>query len=144
VGPGDDPGQAWLKDIGLQSTPVVNVDNACASAATAMHVGCLAVQGGTSAFALHRQWERTLQEAGWTEAVLARGVTEGAAHLRRHAGEVPEGLPPPFTAAASTSSAASPAWEHRPAMSNRMDSPFILSPTNGTTLLNAQVNSPPR
>lgn len=41
-------GQSWLKDDGFSSVPVINVDNACASAATALHVGSMAVAAGTS------------------------------------------------------------------------------------------------
>jgi acetyl-CoA acyltransferase len=41
-------GQSWLKSEGFSSIPVINVDNACASSATALHVGCLAIDAGTS------------------------------------------------------------------------------------------------
>jgi len=39
-------GETWLRGIGLGGTPVVNVENACASGATAAHVACMGVASG--------------------------------------------------------------------------------------------------
>jgi acetyl-CoA acetyltransferase len=39
-------GETWLRGIGLGGTPVVNVENACASGSTAAHLACLGVAGG--------------------------------------------------------------------------------------------------
>jgi len=39
-------GQASLRGIGLAGKPVVNVENACASGSTAVHMACLAIESG--------------------------------------------------------------------------------------------------
>lgn len=39
-------GQTWLRDLGLEGAPVVNVDNSCASGSTALHVATMAAQAG--------------------------------------------------------------------------------------------------
>src|SRR2546430_2367848 len=39
-------GQVTLRPLGVEETPVVNVENACASASTALHLGWLAVASG--------------------------------------------------------------------------------------------------
>lgn len=39
-------GQVTLRPLGVQKVPVVNVENACASASTALHLGWLAVASG--------------------------------------------------------------------------------------------------
>jgi acetyl-CoA acetyltransferase len=39
-------GQVTLRPLGVEATPVINVENACASASTALHLGWLAVASG--------------------------------------------------------------------------------------------------
>jgi acetyl-CoA acetyltransferase len=39
-------GQTWLRTLGLQGAPVVNVDNSCGGGASAMHLGYLSVLAG--------------------------------------------------------------------------------------------------
>ncbi len=39
-------GQASLRGIGLAGKPVINVENACASGSTAVHMACLALESG--------------------------------------------------------------------------------------------------
>ena len=39
-------GETWLRGIGLGGAPVINVENACASGATAVHVACMGVASG--------------------------------------------------------------------------------------------------
>lgn len=41
-------GQSWLRAMSFEGAPVVNVENACAGGASALHVGWLAAQAGTS------------------------------------------------------------------------------------------------
>lgn len=41
-------GQAWLRDVGLGSTGVVNVDNSCAGGSSAVHLGFNAALAGES------------------------------------------------------------------------------------------------
>ena len=46
------PGQVALRSIGLQGVPVVNVENACASASTAFSLACKDIRAGDSSIAL--------------------------------------------------------------------------------------------
>ena len=46
------PGQVALRSIGLQGVPVVNVENACASASTALSLACKDIRSGDSSVAL--------------------------------------------------------------------------------------------
>ncbi len=39
-------GETWLRGIGLGTIPVVNVENACASGSTAVHMACMAIASG--------------------------------------------------------------------------------------------------
>lgn len=39
-------GETWLRGIGLGGTPVVNVENACASGSTAVHLASMAIASG--------------------------------------------------------------------------------------------------
>lgn len=45
-------GQVALRHTGLLGIPIVNVENACASASTALHLACMAVASGTVEVAL--------------------------------------------------------------------------------------------
>ncbi len=46
------PGQVALRDSGLMGKPIINVENACASASTAAHLAWLSVASGQSEVAL--------------------------------------------------------------------------------------------
>lgn len=66
-------GQSFLWELGLKSTPVVNVENGCSGGATAMHMGCLAVQGGTSpvlVLGVEKMWHED-------RAVTSKGIEQG-------------------------------------------------------------------
>jgi acetyl-CoA acyltransferase len=39
-------GETWLRGIGLGGTPVINVENACASGSTAVHLACMGIASG--------------------------------------------------------------------------------------------------
>jgi acetyl-CoA acetyltransferase len=39
-------GETWLRGIGLGGTPVMNVENACASGSTAVHLACMGIASG--------------------------------------------------------------------------------------------------
>ena len=39
-------GETWLRGIGLGGAPVVNVENACASGSSAVHLACMAIASG--------------------------------------------------------------------------------------------------
>ncbi|MGH9029368.1 MAG: thiolase family protein, partial [Acidimicrobiales bacterium] len=41
-------GQTWLREAGLGSCAVINVDNSCAGGSSAFHFGCLAARAGES------------------------------------------------------------------------------------------------
>lgn len=45
-------GQVWLRDTGLLGTPIINVENACASASSAVHLAVAAVASGAAEIAL--------------------------------------------------------------------------------------------
>ena len=52
-------GQSWLVDAGLGTVPVVNVENACAGGAAALHLACLAVNAGEApvlAVGVEKMW----------------------------------------------------------------------------------------
>jgi len=46
------PGQIALRDTGIEGLPIVNVENACASASTAFHLACTRLRSGLSNVAL--------------------------------------------------------------------------------------------
>jgi acetyl-CoA acetyltransferase len=69
-------GQVWLRSMGFEGTPVVNIENACAGGAAAMHVGCLATQGGASPVAVvgvEKMWheDRAAASAGIEQGLAA-------------------------------------------------------------------------
>jgi acetyl-CoA acetyltransferase len=39
-------GETWLRGIGLGGVPIMNVENACASGSTAVHMACMAIASG--------------------------------------------------------------------------------------------------
>lgn len=45
-------GQVTLRPLGLEGIPIINVENACASGSTALHVACQAVEAGQAEIAL--------------------------------------------------------------------------------------------
>jgi acetyl-CoA acetyltransferase len=94
------PGQIALRSMGLESLPVVNVENACASGTAAFHLACTQVLSGCSDIALAVGCEKmtaadkskvfSLFEGGW-DVHAADAI---AARLRRLGGGVE---PPPET-----------------------------------------------
>lgn len=55
-------GQAWLRSLDFGGTPIVNVENACASAASALWLGVRAVEAGESpvlVVGVEKMWEGT-------------------------------------------------------------------------------------
>ena len=62
-------GEVALRHAGFRGVPIVNVENACASSSTALHVACLAVEAGAVDVALAVGVEKL------THAVKARSFT---------------------------------------------------------------------
>jgi acetyl-CoA acetyltransferase len=77
-------GQAALDGLGFGHTPVINVENACASASTALHLACLQVSAGAADLALAVGAEKMAAADG--AAVLK--AFEGSWDLRRQADTV--------------------------------------------------------
>src|SRR5215831_15455041 len=55
--------QVVLRRTGLMGVPMVNVDNGCATASTALHLGWQAVAGGMHDWVLVLGWEKLCSEA---------------------------------------------------------------------------------
>ena len=52
-------GQSWLRELGLGTTPIVNIENACAGGASALHMAWLAANAGVSpvvALGVEKMW----------------------------------------------------------------------------------------
>jgi acetyl-CoA acetyltransferase len=69
-------GQVWLRDLGVNDAGVLNVDNSCASAASALHVGVNAAIAGESpvlVVGVEKMWtgDRTATMAGIEDALPA-------------------------------------------------------------------------
>src|SRR4051812_4795673 len=64
-------GQVWLSESQVSATSVVNVENACASGATALHQAWLAVAGGLTDVALAVGVEKMYQKGGNLHAIEA-------------------------------------------------------------------------
>jgi acetyl-CoA acetyltransferase len=82
-------GQAWLRAMRFEGTPVVNIENACASGATAMHMGVLATQGGQSPVAVvgvEKMWheDRTAASRGLEQGLAADERAAQKAALTRN------------------------------------------------------------
>jgi acetyl-CoA acetyltransferase len=69
-------GQVWLRGLGVDGTPVVNVDNSCASASSALHLGVNAALAGESpvlVVGVEKMWtgDRSATIAGIEDALPA-------------------------------------------------------------------------
>jgi acetyl-CoA acyltransferase len=68
-------GETWLRAIGLGATPVVNVENACASGSTAVHLACMGVASGNYDTVLVVGAEKMfVNDTGRTLAALANSA----------------------------------------------------------------------
>lgn len=68
-------GETWLRGIGLGGTPVVNVENACASGSSAVHLGCMAIASGNYDTVLVVGAEKMfVNDTGRTLAALANSA----------------------------------------------------------------------
>jgi acetyl-CoA acetyltransferase len=76
-------GQSWLSALALEGRPVINVDNSCGSASSALHVGLLgATAGPVLVVAAEKMW------VGHREATIAAvedGIEANDRHRRREA-----------------------------------------------------------
>lgn len=73
-------GQSWLQPVGLDGVGVINVDNSCASGASAFHLGVMAAGAGESPVLVvgtEKMW------TGSREATIA-GIEEGLPAAERH------------------------------------------------------------
>lgn len=76
-------GQVVLRDLGIGGVPVINVDNACASSSTALHVACNAVRAGQADCVLalgmeklyHRDRSRSMMALSAATEVPEGGAT---------------------------------------------------------------------
>ena len=68
-------GETWLRGIGLGGTPVMNVENACASGSTAVHLACMAIASGNYDTVLVVGAEKMfVNDTGRTLAALANSA----------------------------------------------------------------------
>ncbi len=88
-------GQVALRDSGLSGIPIVNVENACASGSTAVHLAWLAVASGQVEWALAVGAEKlTHQDKKRPLVAMASGVDLGRLDLLRQELYGAEGPPP--------------------------------------------------
>lgn len=73
------PGEIALREAGFESIPVVNVENACASASTALHQACIHVKAGLSEVTLAVGAEKMFVE----DRARMFGVFDGAWDVHR-------------------------------------------------------------
>ena len=73
------PGEIALRDAGFETIPVINVENACASASTALHQACAHVKAGLSEVALAVGAEKMFVE----DRARMFGVFDGAWDVHR-------------------------------------------------------------
>jgi acetyl-CoA acetyltransferase len=93
-------GQVVLREMGIGGIPVVNTENACASSATALHLGWLYVASGLHDVVLalgmeklyHEDKRRSFQAIG--SAVDVELMRELLAGMKRSAGEAAAGAAP--------------------------------------------------
>lgn len=90
-------GQAWLHTLRLGNAPVVSVENGCASAASALRVGCLAVQSGLSpvfVVGVEKMWtgDRAATHADIEHSLVADQRDALRAELGNRSGRVFMGL----------------------------------------------------
>lgn len=73
-------GQCWMAETGLQGVPTVNVENACASGSTAVHLARLAVASGQVEVALavgaEKLWDPDKRALSALEGAVDREVLE--------------------------------------------------------------------
>jgi acetyl-CoA acetyltransferase len=86
-------GQAWLRDLGLGSCAVLNVDNSCAGGSSALHVGVLAARAGASpvvAVGVEKMWtgDRAATLAGIEDGLPADERNQLRTELQNDAGSV--------------------------------------------------------
>lgn len=68
-------GETWLRGIGVGATPVMNVENACASGSTAVHLACMGVASGNYDTVLVVGAEKMfVHDTGRTLAALANSA----------------------------------------------------------------------
>jgi acetyl-CoA acetyltransferase len=88
-------GQVALRDVGLLGVPIVNVENACASGSTAVHLAWLAVASGQVEWALAVGAEKlTHQDKRRPFEAMATGVDLGRLDLLKRELYGDEGPPP--------------------------------------------------
>jgi acetyl-CoA acetyltransferase len=90
-------GQAWLRDVGLGSSGVVNVDNSCAGGSSALHMGFAASLAGESpvlVIGVEKMWtgDRRGTLAGIEDGLPADERAELRAALENDAGSILMGL----------------------------------------------------
>ena len=90
-------GQTWLRDVGLQGAPIVNVDNSCAGGSSALRLGHLAALGGESpvlVIGVEKMWtgSRAQTLAGVEDGLPAAERVAMHAELDNPAGSVLMGL----------------------------------------------------
>jgi acetyl-CoA acetyltransferase len=90
-------GQAWLRDVDLGTTGVVNVDNSCAGGSSALHLGVMAALAGQSpvlVVGVEKMWtgDRVATLAGIEDGLPADERAELRAALDNDAGSVLMGL----------------------------------------------------
>jgi acetyl-CoA acetyltransferase len=90
-------GQAWLRQAGLGSAGVVNVDNSCASGSSALHMGIMAARGGQSpvlVVGVEKMWtgDRGETISGIEDGLPADERAELRATIENDAGSVLMGL----------------------------------------------------
>jgi acetyl-CoA acetyltransferase len=86
-------GQAWLRDLGLGSCGVLNVDNSCAGGSSALHVGVLAARAGASpvvAVGVEKMWtgDRAATLAGIEDGLPVDERNQLRTELQNDAGSV--------------------------------------------------------
>jgi len=86
-------GQSWLRQVGLGTTGVVNVDNSCAGGSSAMHLGVMAAMAGQSpvlVLGVEKMWTGARGEtiAGIEDGLPAEERARLRVQLRNDAGSV--------------------------------------------------------
>ena len=120
-------GQSALHHTGLLGSPVVNVENACASASSAFHVAWQAVASGSAEVALAVGAEK-LTHPDKMRSFAAIGTAldlEDAPAARALLAAVLLGWPPPGAPAAATGDVDTPAADPGPTGASLQSSPFM-------------------
>jgi acetyl-CoA acetyltransferase len=86
-------GQAWLRDLGLGSCGVLNVDNSCAGGSSAVHVAVLAARAGASpvvAVGVEKMWtgDRAATLAGIEDGLPEDDRKQLRSQLQNDAGSI--------------------------------------------------------